>query len=137
MSADLTSLCRYYFQLLLDSYHIRSDWFFPGRKPSNMLTVATLDQKFNAIWKMTIYSSSEHKPTVHSLRHSFVVKRMNLWMENGVDLRSRMPYLSKYLGHTSVDDTFYYYHQVDSAFKLIKEKDTSSAVIIPEVGRYE
>lgn len=58
-------------------------------------------------------------------------------MESDIDLTSRMPYLSKYLGHTSVDDTFYYYHQVNSAFKLIKEKDSSSVIIIPEVDRYE
>ena len=75
MSADLTSLCREYFQLLGDGYHIKSDWFFPGRKPASILTVATLDLKFNTIWKRTSYSSScEHKPTVHSLRYPNLYK---------------------------------------------------------------
>lgn len=54
-------------------------------------------------------------------------------MENNEDLKALMPYLSKYLGHTSVDDTFYYYHQISQAFKIIKSKDELSDMIIPEV----
>ena len=44
-----------------------------------------------------------------------------------------MPYLSSYLGHSSVNDTYYYYHQVSEAFRVIREKDTVSSVVIPEV----
>ena len=62
---------------------------------------------------------------------------MNLWMENDIDLNGMMPYLSNFLGHSSVNDTFYYYHQIDSAFKIIKKKDISSANIIPEVAHDE
>ena len=45
-----------------------------------------------------------------------------------------MPYLSKYLGHSSPDDTFYYYHQVEEAFSIIKQKDLSASFVIPEVA---
>lgn len=55
-------------------------------------------------------------------------------MENNEDLKALMPYLSKYLGHTSVDDTFYYYHQISQAFKIIKSRDGMSEMIIPEVN---
>lgn len=58
-------------------------------------------------------------------------------MEEGVPLESMMPYLSKYLGHSSVNDTFYYYHQVESAFRIVREKDTASQNVIPEVYDYE
>lgn len=45
-----------------------------------------------------------------------------------------MPYLSKYLGHSSPDDMFYYYHQVEEAFSIIKQKDQSASFVIPEVA---
>lgn len=44
-------------------------------------------------------------------------------MLKGVNLNTMMPYLSRYLGHSSVEDTFYYYHQVDRAFQIVRQKD--------------
>ena len=46
-----------------------------------------------------------------------------------------MPYLSKYLGHKSPDETFYYYHLVDEAFKIVNMKDTIAEKVISEVKR--
>lgn len=89
-------------------------------------------------WAKTSCSNNcDKKPTVHSLRHTFVVKRMNLWMEQNLSLNTMMPYLSKFLGHHGKNETFYYYHQVDSAFKIIKKKDKISEIVIPEVPEYE
>jgi len=59
------------------------------------------------------------------------------WMLEGVSLNAMMPYLSKYLGHSSVEDTFYYYHQVDRAFQIVRQKDNLSDTVIPEVIQYE
>lgn len=75
-----------------------------------------------------LLSAGKYAPTVHCLRHAFVVKRMNLWMEEGVPLKEMLPFLSRYLGHQSPDETFYYYHQVAEAFRIIRDKD--------ETGRY-
>ena len=55
----------------------------------------------------------------------------------GIKLNGMMPYLSRYLGHSSVEDTFYYYHQIESAFKIIRMKEATSHQIIPEVNDYE
>ena len=87
---------------------------------------------------MTPFASTCDKaPTIHALRHTFVVNRMNEWMLDGISLNSMMPYLSRYLGHSSVEDTFYYYHQVDKAFQIIRGKDSLSEKVIPEVVHYE
>ncbi len=135
---DLCNLCKEYLAVMKDTYGLTPEWFFPARDPNKKLSVCSIDKKFRDFWAKTRYSSGcDHNPTVHSFRHSFVVKRMNLWMENDIDLNAMMPYLSNYLGHSSVDDTFYYYHQIDSAFKIIKKKDISSANIIPEVAHDE
>lgn len=131
---DLRELCLHYVQQMKMGSLTSSEWFFPAREMDNLLSVGTIDKRFNLAWNATCFANTcPNKPTVHSLRHTFVVKRMNQWMDEGVLLDSMLPYLSKYLGHTSVEDTFYYYHQVDAAFKIVRVKDSKSKVIIPEV----
>ena len=135
---DLRLLLIQYSEHLKERYNDCSIWFFPAREMDNLLSVGLIDRRFNEAWNSTVYASAcPDKPTVHSLRHTYVVKRMNMWMEQGIWLRSMLPYLSKYLGHKSVEDTFYYYHQVDTAFKIVHSKDNRSKNIIPEVAAYE
>ena len=45
------------------------------------------------------------QPRVHDLRHSFAVRRLILWHEQGVDLDQRMLALSTYLGHVKISNT--------------------------------
>lgn len=54
-------------------------------------------------------------------------------MEKEENLTAMMSYLSKYLGHESVENTYYYYHQIENAFKIVRQKDQLSDCIIPEV----
>ena len=77
----------------------------------------------------------DKKPTPHCFRHTFVVNRINMWIERGMDLDVMLPYLSKYLGHTDPQETFYYYHIVSDAFRILKRKDKTSSGILPEVRR--
>ena len=138
LAPDVLELCIEYRNLMDTVYYATSEWFFPARNPNSVLSVGTIDLKFRQFWAKTSYAAvCGRAPTVHSLRYSYVVKRMNLWMEKSVALSSMMPYLSKYLGHSSPSDTFYYYHQVSAAFKIIRDRDTLSAKVIPEVIIYE
>lgn len=138
LADDLSELCTIYIKHLSSIYNTSSPWLFPARSPDGYLCASGINQKFKQLWSKTSYAMNCDKtPTVHSLRHSFVVKRMNLWMKSEIPLKSMMPYLSKYLGHRSPDETFYYYHQIDSAFKIIRSKDAVSSKIIPEVSDYE
>ncbi len=55
--------------------------------------------------------NNNQRPTVHDLRHMFVVRCVDQWGgENGADFSIKFPLLSKYLGHKSVHGTLYYYH---------------------------
>jgi integrase len=138
MAEDLTKLLRTYKTVLYDKYHCLSDWIFPARETDRCLSNCTIDKKFREFWVLTPYAESCDKdPTVHCLRHTFVVKRMNLWMEEGVLLKEMLPFLSKYLGHKSPDETFYYYHQVSEAFRIVRHKDKTGKLVIPEVNAYE
>ena len=71
------------------------------------------------------------------LRHGYVIDRLNDWMLHGIETNKMLAYLSKYLGHKSTSETFYYYHIVKNAFTIIKEKDKASSYVIPEVSPYE
>ena len=135
MSDDLCMLCRKYLEILISRYKLESDLFFPASDPEKELQVATIGKRFHKAWEKTPYARKNViQPTVHSLRHTFVVMRMNDWMESDMKLDTMMPYLSKYLGHTSPDETFYYYHQVEEAFSIIRQKDTAESFVIPEVS---
>ncbi|MGG6557653.1 UNVERIFIED_CONTAM: integrase, partial [Blautia caecimuris] len=114
-----------------------SEWFFPGKYPEQHIPKTSVDRKFNEFWNATELSKqTDKKPTVHSLRHAYVTKRMNLWMKSDTDLKVMMPYLSQYLGHKGPVETYYYYHQVQEIFETIRRKDKISSRVIPEV-RYE
>lgn len=113
-------------------------WLFPGKDLYKPCTNTSMDKLFRSIWdSLGITDNGKKAPTMHCFRHHFVVTRMNLWIKDDtVELNSMMPYLSKYLGHSSPSETFYYYHQVQEAFDIIESKDTLSKLVIPEV-KYE
>lgn len=138
MSDDLTVLIKEYKTVLNDYYGCISEWVFPAREQGRCLCSVTINAAFRRAWNATPYADGCDKtPTVHCLRHSFVVKRMNLWMEEGVSLREMLPFLSRYLGHQRTDDTFYYYHQISEAFQIIRDRDKTSGFVIPEVTGHE
>jgi integrase len=48
------------------------------------------------------------QPRIHDLRHSFAVRRLLRWYEEGADLDRKLLALSTYLGHARVSDTYWY-----------------------------
>jgi integrase len=66
-----------------------------------------------------------HGPRLHDLRHTFAVKTLLRWYQKGVDVERHMPKLSAYLGHTHVNDTYWYISAVPELLRLaIKRLDT-------------
>ena len=47
-------------------------------------------------------------PRLHDLRHTMAVKTLLGWYREGVDVHSRLPALSTYLGHLNPASTYYY-----------------------------
>jgi integrase/recombinase XerD len=52
----------------------------------------------------------ERGPRIHDLRHTFAVNRLLAWYRQGVNLGSKLPLLSTYLGHSTVTGTEVYLH---------------------------
>ena len=137
MSGDILQMCTNYDKLMQKLVPDR-EWFFPGREESKPFSKTSIDKKFKEFWNMTPYAGKvDKKPTVHSLRHTYVVTKMNDWMNEGKDFEAMMPYLSRYLGHSSINETQYYYHQVVSAFEIVRKHDSVADRVIPEVIPYE
>ena len=52
--------------------------------------------------------SASCRPRPHDLRHSFAVRTLLDWYQDGVDVEARMPALSTYLGHVHPANTYWY-----------------------------
>ena len=61
---------------------------------------------------------SHGHPRVHDLRHSFAVRRLILWHEQGADLDQRMLALSTYMGHINISSTYWYLSGVPELMAL-------------------
>ena len=55
-------------------------------------------------------------------RHTFTVKTLLGWYQSGVNVEQRMPYLSTYLGHRHVKDTYWYLTAVPELLKSVTDR---------------
>jgi integrase len=107
LSDDVRTLCAEYDQAM-QSVITDREWFFPGRRLGRAVRKTSVDKKFGEFWNKTPFAGKvDKKPTVQSLRHTFVVTKMNEWMDAGVDTGVMMPYLSRYLGHSGCIETLF------------------------------
>ena len=52
--------------------------------------------------------NSGRGPRLHDFRHRFAVQTLIDWYHTGQDVEQRLPTLSTFLGHVSVEDTYWY-----------------------------
>jgi integrase/recombinase XerD len=51
---------------------------------------------------------NEIRPRMHDLRHTFAVQTLLAWYRNGADVERHLPTLSTFLGHSHVENTYWY-----------------------------
>jgi integrase len=91
-------------------YHALSESFFVNERG------APLDAGVLGCWfgKLTgkaglrPIQEGARRPSLHSFRHSFAVRRLRTWHEAGLDVQALLPTLSVYLGHVRPEDTYWY-----------------------------
>lgn len=76
---------------------------------------------------------NENSPA-HVTFHHFAFATLNRWIEQGADVHSMLPYLTRYMGHASLESTFYYLHLVPEFFPTFSEKTKALEQLLPEVG---
>lgn len=62
----------------------------------------------NVLRSAAIVTPEGRCPRVHDFRHSFAVQALLRWYRAGVDVQSKLPVLSHYMGHVSIASTAYY-----------------------------
>lgn len=134
MADDLTAYMR--------AFHVEACRLLPGRtvffsaSHGNTYTKVWLDKTFRTVRAGAgITDYGEHQPRLYDLRHSMATHRLYQWARQGRDLAAALPYLSAYMGHAQLSDTFYYIHLVPDTAQPMAA-DVFSA-LLPEVERHE
>jgi integrase len=50
----------------------------------------------------------QRRPSFHSFRHTFAIRRLALWHRQGKDVQELLPHLAVYLGHLGPENTYWY-----------------------------
>ncbi|WP_165249660.1 tyrosine-type recombinase/integrase [Adlercreutzia sp. ZJ141] len=61
---------------------------------------------------------SRRPPRPYDVRHTFVTKTLEGWLAAGKDINAMMPYLSAYLGHQKIADTYWYLSATEGLLKI-------------------
>jgi integrase/recombinase XerD len=75
------------------------------------LSVYIVEQAFTRLRKYAGVGRADgarYQPRLHDMRHSFAVRRLTSWYENGADVQKLLPQLATYLGHVSIAATQVY-----------------------------
>jgi integrase/recombinase XerD len=62
------------------------------------------------------------RPRLHDLRHTFAVRTLLGWYRTGVDVDSRLPLLSTYLGHVDPASTYWYLEAAPELLSLVGDR---------------
>ena len=61
-------------------------------------------------------------PRIHDLRHTFAVRRVQRWHQDGTSLEHAMFMLCTYLGHAKISDTYWYLSGVPELMSVVGER---------------
>ena len=122
---------------LLVKYSRKADIIYPDRKlffPYNdsdtPFKADHITYEFHKVWD-TVNTSNA---VPYDLRHNYAIHNINAWVSEGFNFEDKFLYLSKSMGHTSLESTRYYYSIVPTLANLIEEKSGEGFDdIIPEV----
>ena len=70
----------------------------------------------------SIRKANGQPPRVHDIRHSFAVNALLRWYRAGVDVQTKLPLLSMYMGHVSIISTQYYLRLVEPLASAASER---------------
>jgi integrase len=62
------------------------------------------------------------RPRIHDLRHTFAVRRLLRWYEDGTEVDRKIQALATYLGHAKVTDTYWYLSAVPELMAITSQR---------------
>jgi integrase len=136
--ADDVATMLYRYDKIMDGFFSCRKWLFVGAlSPQHMLSPSSVRSIFSIFWNVSGLESSQglkNRACTHSFRHTYVLEILTQWQNDGKNVDSLIPYLSKQLGHKSIRETYLYCIRLDTKFSEITALDTSLSGIIPEVS---
>ena len=74
------------------------------------INIRQAQYSFNCLRSILGWHKTHHKkmPRLYDFRHTFVCRRLIAWYEEGKDINQVIPFLSTYLGHVKVANTYWY-----------------------------
>jgi len=84
---------------------------------------STITTRFrHLLWDIDIpYRGKLAGPRLHDLRHTFICHNIQRWAEQGIPIHTKLPALSKYVGHATVSSTQWYLRLTAEMFPHIRE----------------
>jgi integrase len=67
-------------------------------------------------------NGEKRPPRIHDMRHTFAVRRLLRWYQEGVEVGRMIPALATYLGHVKVSDTYWYLTAVPELMEVISQR---------------
>lgn len=67
-------------------------------------------------------TAGRRTPRLHDLRHAFAVTTLRDWHAAGLDVQSRLPLLSLYLGHVNPAHTYWYLQAVPELMSVLADR---------------
>jgi integrase len=100
-----------------------SSFFFRTQRVPK-LTPAAVQKAFARIRRRLGWTAQgrARRPRIHDTRHTFAVRRLLRWYEEGVDVGQKILALSTYLGHAKVTDTYWYLTGVPELLALASQR---------------
>ena len=113
------------------------EYFFPGGR-GEICSSTALSANFRNIWLSAgLKRDGKVKPRAYDFRHHFACANIMRWASEGKDIHAMLPYLMRYMGHSSLESTYYYIHLIPDFFPQYRGMTASTEELIPEVDADE
>lgn len=104
-------------------------YFFPDRK-GNAHTPAWEGYHFRNIW----YKSNTTAARAYDLRSQYAVTNITKWENHGYELSGKLLFLSRSMGHKSIQSTYGYFHLTPMLTdKLKRNTESGFNKILPQL----
>jgi len=114
--AELQPSREYFFQSIKGSHHSRY-W---------------VQNNFRTLWNEANGISAS--PVAYDVRHHYAITNINSWTDDSFGFNDKLQYLSKSMGHRSIEATRYYYSIVPRLADTLRDKtEAGFNAIVPEV----
>ena len=102
----------------------------------NQVTTATVGTIFHRIWDQAALSRpvGAQQPRPYDFRHHFAYANVERWARQGKDVTAMLPYLARYMGHASIDSSYYYIHTSPDFMHDYEHLIAQRQSLLPEVG---